>query len=97
MAAMVDGEERHVYYVDLDYDDKHEFDIAIRDTNRDGKLTMDESMDVSQRHLSKEEFAFLSLLDGESGGAEAELTAHNTQADIAPEMPDYVNDANTNI
>ena len=77
---------------DLTYDDNHEYDIAISDNNKDGKLTMNESIDISEYHYTRERLFIDAVLEGTSN-----QVATNTQDDISPDTPDYVNDANTTI
>ena len=87
---LYDGD--HIYLIDIDKDDNHEYDIAISDNNKDGKLTMNESIDISEYHYTRERLFIDAVLEGTSN-----QVATNTQDDISPDTPDYVNDANTTI
>lgn len=98
-AGHMTAEGRHVYLLDLDADPEHVLERAITDIDQDDRLTMGESVDISDRHITIEEFALMSVLDDQIGDNSNTNTgpsqiALNTQDDIAPGMPDYVNDAN---
>lgn len=99
VSAKIEGEERHVYYIDVDNAPNNEFERMVSDYDGDGKLTMAESVDVSERHITVEEFALMSALDEANRDSEGGTgqVALNSQDNIAPDMPDYVNDANTTI
>lgn len=92
MTARVNGEERHVYYIDVDHAPDNEFDIGVADLNGDGVLTSRESFNVRENHLNVGEFALASAM--EEARQESNQTAMINQDEIANNMPDYVNDAN---
>ena len=99
MSARIDGEERHVYYVDLDHDDKNEFDIGLIDANDDGEFTLREAFDVRDGHINVDQFAIASSMD-EANQESAEApnqVAMNSQDTIANDMPDYANDADPTL
>ena len=99
MSAHIDGEERHVYYVDLDHDDKNEFDIGLIDANDDGEFTLREAFDVRDGHINVDQFAIASSMD-EANQESAETpnqVAMNSQDTIANDMPDYANDADPTL
>lgn len=95
MTAHLNGEERHVYYIDVDHAPDNEFDVAVLDVNRDGVLTSQESIDIRNRHLNVGEFALASAM--EEANQDSDQVAMINQNEVANDMPDYVNDANTTI
>jgi hypothetical protein len=95
VSAHVNGEERHVYYIDVDNAPDNEFDVAVTDRNGDGVLTSQEAFDVRENHLNVGEFALASAM--EEVNQDSNQVAMVNQNDIATDMPDYVNDANTTI
>lgn len=95
LAGQVNGEERHVYYIDVDNAPDNEFDVAVTDLNGDGVLTSQEAFDVRENHITVEEFALASAMEG--ANQDSNQVAMVNQNDIANDMPDYMNDANTSI
>lgn len=95
VSARIDGEERHVYYIDLDHDDKNEFDIGLVDANDDGEFTLREAFDVRDGHINVDEFALASSMDeaNQELVGNTNQTAYTVQDNIADDMPDYSNDA----
>ena len=93
--AHINGEDRHVYYIDVDQAPNNEFDVAVTDSNGDGVLTSQEAFDVRDNHLNVGEFALASAM--EEANLDSNQVAIINQNDIANDMPDYVNDANTTI
>lgn len=83
---------RHVYLIDIDHAENHEYDIAIADKNQDGKLTMDESNDIRDVHYTPGKMFIDSILEHHRN-----QVAMDTQDELATEAPDYVNDANPTI
>ncbi|MBQ7443098.1 MAG: hypothetical protein IJS59_04425 [Bacteroidaceae bacterium] len=81
----------------VDVDDDQVFDISIIDNNRNGKIEDNEVTDISDQHLMVEDFQLLSELEQASGSSLPLEQANNTQNDLAPEMPDYMNDADVNL
>lgn len=94
VAGHMVNEGSHVYFVDLDNDPEHMIDHAIADRNGDGILTMNEAVEFNEG-VSMAEFAVRSLLENTIANASHGQTAQNAQDDIATDMPDYLNDANT--
>ena len=86
----VNSEE--VVYVDADND--RVFDARIHDDNHDGKFQREEVVDISDQHVTVEDFQTLSELDAIVHGDEDGMnqTANVSQDDIAPGTPDYAND-----
>ena len=99
MSARIDGEERHVYYVDLDHDPKNEFDIGLYDANDDGEFSLREAFDVRNSHIKVDEFALVSSMDkvNQEPAGTPNQVAMNSQDTIANDMPDYANDADPTI
>ena len=95
MIRQINGEERHVYCIDIDEAPDHEFDVAAIDVDGDGVLTSQESIDIREMHLNVDEFAIASAI--EEGNRDSNQVAIVNQDGIANDMPDYVNDANTTI
>lgn len=95
VSAHVNGEERHVYYIDVDNAPDNEFDVAVTDRNGDGVLTSQEATNVRENHFNVGEFALASAL--EEANRDSNQVAMINQNEIANDMPDYVNDANTTI
>lgn len=85
----------HVYLLDLDNDPEHVLETAITDFNQDGKLTADEAWDISDRHITIEQFGLMTIIDNLGAGTEGSTqVALNSQDAIGSELPDYMNDAN---
>lgn len=99
MSARIDGEERHVYYVDLDHDDKNEFDIGLIDANDDGEFTLREAFDVRDGHINVDQFAIASSMDeaNQEPAGTPNQVAMNSQDTIANDMPDYANNADPTL
>ena len=89
---------RHVYLIDRDLDSEHVLETAITDIDDDGKFTMDESFSISG-HITVEEFRLMSAIE-EGNSVDINNTtgtnqiAINSQNEISPGMPDYINTAN---
>lgn len=96
MSARVGGEERHVYFVDLDHAPDNEFDIGLVDRDSDGEFTLREAFDARESHINVDKFSLASSMDEANQQSEAEINQASltTQDGIANDMPDYANDAN---
>lgn len=96
MSARVGGEERHVYFVDLDHAPDNEFDIGLVDRDGDGEFTLREAFDARESHINVDKFSLASSMDEANQQSEAEINQASltTQDGIANDMPDYANDAN---
>ena len=95
VSAKINGEERQIYYIDVDNAPDNEFDVRVEDLNGDGVLTSQEALDVRDHHLNVGEFALISALEGTNQNPNQ--TAMINQNEIANDMPDYVNDADATI
>lgn len=80
----------------VDMDDDQVFDISLVDRNRNGEIEDNEVTDISGRGLDVETFQTLSEIEQlqQQGQAEQAMTQ---QEDLAPDMPDYMNDADVDI
>lgn len=80
----------------VDMDDDQVFDISLADRNRNGEIEDNEVTDISGRGLDVETFQTLSEIEQmqQQGQAEQAMTQ---QEDLAPDMPDYMNDADVDI
>ena len=79
----------------VDMDDDQVFDIRLMDSNRNGELEDNEITDISDRGLTVEDFQMAVALEEATGGQPEQTIAQ--QEDLAPEMPDYMNDAEVDI
>lgn len=77
----------------IDMDDDRVFDVAVSDSNHNGELEDNEIIDISDRGLTVEDFAIASAMDGGSPDMGMPDTASQQQDDLAPDMPDYMSDA----
>lgn len=85
----------NVALVDLDNDEV--FDVSLIDKNRNNEIEDDEIHDVSGEGITVSDFKMLSELDAAGAlGGQADVVS-NTHEDLAPDMPDYMNDADTGI
>lgn len=81
----------------IDVDDDHVFDIRWADPNHNHEMDEGEVTDISDQGRTVEDFQLLSELE-QAGGTSLPLEqANNPQEDLAPEMPDYMNDADVNL
>ena len=82
----------------VDLDDDQVFDIHIKDENHNGDFEPDEIRDISEQNLTVDDFELLTYLERQSSGSTAQLDqASHIEEDLAPDMPDYMNDANTDV
>lgn len=84
-------DSENVAVVDMDND--HVFDVALSDGNHNGELEENEIVDISDRGLTVEDFAMASAMESGAPNTGMPDTASQQQDDLAPEMPDYMNDA----
>lgn len=84
---------RHVYYLDMDEDPEFKIDHVASDENNDGRISTEE-VHPFKTEATMGEFALLSILEEENTVSGDTQTTMNEQDNIAPNMPDYVNDAN---
>ncbi|MCR5158566.1 MAG: hypothetical protein K6D37_05500 [Prevotella sp.] len=77
----------------VDMDNNQVFDVRVIDENQNGKIEDEEMVDISDRGLTVEEFQTLSMLDEMASLSNQMEQANNVQEDLAPDMPDYMNDA----
>ncbi len=99
----VDGQEyvaghttqdgKHVYFVDMDNDPEHRIDHAVADVNQDGTFSSDEVIPFEGK-ATLEDFGLMSILEAAGGNINSQ-TAQNTQENIANDLPDYMNEAET--
>ena len=77
-----EGIDNDILVVDVNRDSV--FDVAISDINGNGQVDEDEILDISGAGLRVP-------------GAGADTDLHTAQNDIAPDMPDYMNDADVQM
>lgn len=81
----------HVALIDVDND--RVFDVSIADTNHNNQFDEQDTIeDISDQNLSVDQFAEVSVQEAAMGSGDPILAMNETQ-DLAPDMPDYVNDA----
>ena len=82
----------------VDVDNDQVFDVRVVDANNNNQVDEgDDFADVSDRGLTVGEFQMLSDLEQtETNDGQLEQ-AVNVQEDLAPDMPDYMNDADVDI
>lgn len=78
----------------VDVDNDRVFDVRLMDRNRNGELEENEIEDVSERELSVDDFQLLSQLEEQVNQGTGIEQVSSVQEDLAPDMPDYMNDAN---
>lgn len=78
----------------VDVDNDRVFDVRLMDRNRNGEIEDNEIEDVSERELSVDDFQLLSQLEEQVSQETGTEQASSVQEDLAPDMPDYMNDAN---
>jgi len=81
----------------VDMDNDMVFDVSMTDENRNGKVEENEIRDISSRNLSVQDFQIISEIDQQNTQTEGMEHANNVQEDLAPDMPDYMNDADTGM
>lgn len=81
----------------VDTDNDMVFDVSMADENRNGKVDDNEIRDISSRNLSVQTFRMISEADQQNAQTDGPEHANNSQEDLAPDMPDYMNDADTGI
>ena len=81
----------------VDVDNDMVFDVSMADENRNGKVDENEIRDISSRNLSVQDFQVISEIDQQNIPTDGLENANNTHEDLAPDMPDYMNDADTGI
>ncbi|MBQ9362584.1 MAG: hypothetical protein IJT97_04085 [Bacteroidaceae bacterium] len=80
----------------VDVDNDQVFDVQWVDANQNMSVEEDEIQDISDTELSVDTFRTLSELEEMSGDGQLEQASH-VQEDLAPDMPDYMNDADVNL
>ena len=93
VAGHATKDDKHVYFVDMDNDPEHVIDHIAVDLNNDNVISRDEVGEFEGK-ATMEEFGVLSLMEASNASGANGQTAMTNQDDIAPDMPDYVNDAN---
>lgn len=94
ISARIGSEERHVYYVDLDHDEKNEFDIELFDADGDRKFSMEEAHDARGLHINVNEFSVISSMDEANQEPEGTpdhvvfTSQDNNASDIPNDVPD---------
>lgn len=80
----------------VDVDNDQIFDISLTDNNRNGEIEDNEISDISDSRFDVDTFQRIS--DAEQMQQEPQLEqASYMQDDLAPDMPDYMNDADVDI
>lgn len=77
----------------VDVDNDQVFDVRISDDNHNGELDEGETHDISNVGLTVDDFQTLSMMDEMANQSGQFEQAGNVQEDLAPDMPDYMNDA----
>lgn len=80
----------------VDVDNDQVFDVRWVDANQNMSVEEAEIQDISDAGLSVDTFRTLSELEEMSGDGQLEQASH-MQDDLAPDMPDYMNDADVNL
>lgn len=83
-----------VALVDMDNDEI--FDISLTDANRNDEIEENEVADISAQGLDVETFQTLSEIEQMQQQGQLEQANH-VQEDLAPDMPDYMNDADVDL
>lgn len=82
----------------VDVDNDQIFDVRVIDANRNGQLDEgDDIADISGNGLTVGDFQMLSEMEQAQTDQGQLEQAHNMQEDLAPDMPDYMNDADVDI
>ena len=82
----------------VDLDDDMIYDVSVSDANQNGKIEEDEVHDISDAQISVTDFAAAAMNQDDGQGAEASVDyASHQEDDLAPGMPDYMNDADISI
>lgn len=99
---VIDGQQVNVGHMSvddvhvalIDVDDDRVFDVSIADTNRNNQFDeQDRIEDISDMNLSVDQFAEASVQEASSHIDDQSLASSQGTQDLAPDMPDYVNDA----
>jgi hypothetical protein len=77
----------------VDIGNDHVFDAAVSDPNHNDILEENEIVDISDRGITVEEFAMASAMESGAPNTGMSDTASQQQDDLAPDTPDYMNDA----
>lgn len=86
----------HVALIDVDND--RVFDVSIADTNRNNQFDEQDNIeDISDMNLSVDQFAAASVQEASISADDPSLAMNQEPQDLAPDMPDYVNDADINM
>ncbi len=93
VAGHASKDDKHVYFLDMDNDPEHQIDHVAVDVNNDNVITQNEVGEFEGK-ATMEEFGVLSLMEASNESGSNGQTAMTNQDEIAPDMPDYVNDAN---
>ncbi|MBO4802846.1 MAG: hypothetical protein J5545_13435 [Bacteroidaceae bacterium] len=80
----------------VDVDNDQVFDVRVMDTNQNGEIEDNEVSDISRIGMDVETFQTLSELDQMQQETQPEQANH-VQEDLAPDMPDYMNDADVDL
>lgn len=81
----------------VDVDDDQVFDFRLTDLNNNGEVDEDEVQDISEAGLTIQDFNSLAEAEHAQEGAQLEQASLQQQDDLAPDMPDYMNDADINL
>jgi len=82
----------------VDLDDDMIYDVSVSDANQNGEIEEDEVHDISDAQISVTDFAAAAMNQDDGQGAEASVDyASHQEDDLAPGMPDYMNDADISI
>ena len=81
----------------VDMDNDMVFDVSVADENHNRKVDDNEVRDISSRNLSVQDFQMISEIDQQNTQTEGMEHTNNAQEDLAPDMPDYMNDADTSV
>ena len=80
----------------VDVDNDQVFDVQWADVNQNMELEEEEIRDISDRGFTVDTFSALSSAEAEQSMGQAEQVSH-VEEDLAPDMPDYMNDADVNL
>ncbi|MBQ1723454.1 MAG: hypothetical protein II034_06635 [Muribaculaceae bacterium] len=82
----------------IDVDDDRVFEVSVADTNRNNQFDEQDTVeDISDQNLSVDQFAEASLQEASISPDESTLAMNQESQDLAPDMPDYVNDADVQM
>jgi len=82
----------------VDLDDDMIYDVSVSDRNQNGEIEEDEVQDISEAQISVTDFAAAAMSQDSNQENEGDITyASNQEDDLAPGMPDYMNDADVSV